>query len=112
MTAGDSLATANDALRIMASDHHLMATKVLGPQVPVAVIVPTYADSKFLPDALRSVESDTPVFEDNHRFRGHGNLYLHRDQVTLAEGDIRYLTEIRSDRHALVEMLLRPATTL
>jgi len=59
MAAGDSLAAANDALRIMASDHHLMATKVLGPQVSVAVIVPTYADSKFLPDALRSVQQQT-----------------------------------------------------
>jgi SAM-dependent methyltransferase len=52
------------------------------------------------------VESDTPVFKANQRFRGYGNMYLHRDQVTLAPGDVRYFTEMRPDRQALAEMLL------
>ena len=52
------------------------------------------------------VESDTPVYPDNAHFRGWGNIYLHRDQVTLEPGNIRYLTEMRPDRQALAEMLL------
>ena len=52
------------------------------------------------------VESDTPVFPDNATFRGFGAVYLHRDQVTLEAGDVRYLTEMRPDRQALVEMLI------
>jgi hypothetical protein len=52
------------------------------------------------------VESDTPVFPANKRFRGNGNVYLHRDQVTLASDNVRYLSEFRPDRQALVEMLL------
>lgn len=52
------------------------------------------------------VESDTPVFPMNKRFRGNGNVYLHRDQVTLSSDDVRYFTEFRPDRQALVEMLL------
>jgi hypothetical protein len=52
------------------------------------------------------VESDTPVYPDNAHFRGWGNIYLHRDQVTLEPGNIRYLTEMRPDRQALAEVLL------
>jgi hypothetical protein len=52
------------------------------------------------------VESDTPVFPANERFRGHGVVYLHRDQVTLSPGVVRYFTEMRPDRMALVEMLI------
>ncbi len=57
------------------------------------------------------VESDTPVFPTNKRFRGNGNVYLHRDQVTLASDNVRYLTEFRPDRQALVEMLLAAGFT-
>ncbi len=52
------------------------------------------------------IESDTPVFPENQRFRGNGVLYLHRDQVTLRAGNVRHFTEMRPDRKALVEMLL------
>lgn len=52
------------------------------------------------------VESDTPVFPANQRFRGWGNVYLHRDQVSLAPGNVRYLTEFRPDVQALAEILL------
>lgn len=54
------------------------------------------------------IESDTPVFPQNERFRGFGNLYLHRDQVRLRPGDDahRFVTELRPDRQALVEILL------
>jgi 2-polyprenyl-3-methyl-5-hydroxy-6-metoxy-1,4-benzoquinol methylase len=52
------------------------------------------------------VESDTPHFPDNERFRGHGNVYLHRDQVTLEPGNVRFLTEMRPDRQALAEILI------
>ena len=57
-------------------------------------------------DRVAVVESDTPVLLGNKRFRGFGNVYLHRDQVTLARGDVRHLTELRPDRQALAEMLL------
>lgn len=53
------------------------------------------------------VESDTPVFPHNDRWRGHGALHLHRDQVTVGDGEVRHLTEMRPDRHALVELLLQ-----
>ena len=53
------------------------------------------------------VESDTPNFPSNERFRGYGTMYLHRDQVTLHRGNIRYIQEFRPDRLALVEMLLQ-----
>jgi hypothetical protein len=59
-----------------------------------------------LTDQVALVESDTPVFPDNVHFRGWGNIYLHRDQVTLEPGNIRYLTEMRPDRQALAELLL------
>jgi hypothetical protein len=52
------------------------------------------------------IESDTPSFPENQRFRGNGVVYLHRDQVTLKAGDVRYFTEMRPDRQALAEMLL------
>jgi 2-polyprenyl-3-methyl-5-hydroxy-6-metoxy-1,4-benzoquinol methylase len=52
------------------------------------------------------IESDTPSFPDNQRFRGNGVVYLHRDQVTLRAGNVRYFTEMRPDRQALAEMLL------
>ena len=52
------------------------------------------------------VESDTPVFPHNERFRGYGNVYMHRDQVTISAGKVRYLCELRPDRQALAEMLL------
>ena len=52
------------------------------------------------------VESDTPVFPGNERFRGFGNVYLHRDQVTISRGDVRHFTEFRPDRQALAEILL------
>lgn len=55
---------------------------------------------------LAVVESDTPVLPGNKRFRGYGNIYLHRDQVSLVKGDVRYLTELRPDRQALAEILL------
>jgi len=62
------------------------------------------------------VESDTPVFPQNERFRGFGNIYLHRDQVTQSIGEdgkgrVRYLTELRPDRQALVELLLNAGFT-
>lgn len=57
-------------------------------------------------DGVAVIESDTPVLPDNARFRGHGALHLNRDQVTLAPGDVRYLTEMRPDRLALAELLL------
>ncbi len=53
------------------------------------------------------LESDTPVFEEPKRFRGdNGVIYLHKDQVTLAEGNVRKLLEMRCDRKALVEIML------
>ncbi len=52
------------------------------------------------------IESDTPHFPDNQRFRGRGIVYLHRDQVTLSSGNVRHFTEMRPDRQALVEMVL------
>ena len=52
------------------------------------------------------IESDTPSFPENRRFRDHGVVYLHRDQVTLRSGNVRYFTEMRPDRQALAEMLL------
>jgi hypothetical protein len=52
------------------------------------------------------VESDTPVFPTNQRFRGFGVMYLHRDQLTVSPGNLRYLTELRPDRQALAEILL------
>jgi hypothetical protein len=52
------------------------------------------------------VESDTPVIPGNVGFRGFGTLYLHRDQVTIESGVVRYLMEMRPDRQALAEMLL------
>lgn len=52
------------------------------------------------------IESDTPSFPENRRFRGNGLVYLHRDQVTLRSGHVRYFTEMRPDRQALAEMLL------
>ncbi len=52
------------------------------------------------------VESDTPSFPDNSRFRGHGVIYLNRDQVTLEAGNVRYLTEMRPDRVALAQLFL------
>ncbi len=57
-------------------------------------------------DRVAIVESDTPVFPGNQRFRGFGTMYLHRDQVTLRPGIVRYLTEMRPDRQALAEILL------
>jgi hypothetical protein len=52
------------------------------------------------------VESDTPLFPENQRFRGFGVVYLHRDQVTIGRGSVRHFTEMRPDRQALTEMLL------
>jgi hypothetical protein len=52
------------------------------------------------------VESDTPVFRTNQRFRGFGVTYLHCDQVTVSPGNVRYLMESRPDRQALAELLL------
>lgn len=52
------------------------------------------------------VESDTPLFPDAPRFRGNGIVYLHRDQVTLESGSVRYLTEMRPDSRALAQLLL------
>ena len=52
------------------------------------------------------VESDTPIYPRNARFRGYGVTYLHRDQVTLSANNVRYITEFRPDRQALAEMLL------
>ena len=52
------------------------------------------------------VESDTPLFPDAPRFRGHGVVYLYRDQVTLESGDVRRLTDMRPDRKALAQLLL------
>ena len=52
------------------------------------------------------VESDTPVFPDNERFRGHGTVYMNRDQVTLGPNNVRHFSELRPDRVALAEMLL------
>ena len=52
------------------------------------------------------VESDTPVFPRNQRFRGFGSVYLHRDRVTIDASTVRYLTELRPDRQALAEILL------
>jgi hypothetical protein len=57
-------------------------------------------------DGVSIVESDTPAFPGNQRFRGFGTMYLHRDQVTLSPGNVRYLTEMRPDRQALAELLL------
>ena len=59
MNAETSLEAANSVLRAIGSDHPTLKTKVLGPQISVAVIVPTYADSEFLTDALRSVQQQT-----------------------------------------------------
>jgi len=59
-----------------------------------------------LTERLAIIESDTPVFPENVTFRGYGAIYLHRDQVTLNSGNIRYLTEMRPDRQALAEMLI------
>jgi hypothetical protein len=52
------------------------------------------------------VESDTPVFRANQRFRGFGVTYLHRDQVTVGPDNVRHLIELRPDRQALAEILL------
>ena len=52
------------------------------------------------------IESDTPHFEDNRRFRGNGVIYLHRDQVTLETGNVRHLTEMRPDRVAMAQFFL------
>lgn len=59
MAATESLAAANDALRMIGADNKLIATKVKGRHISVAVIVPTYADSLFLGDALRSVQQQS-----------------------------------------------------
>jgi GT2 family glycosyltransferase len=59
MNATDSLRAANEVLRsIGAADVDLRAT-VRGPELSVGVIVPTYADTRFLGDALRSLEQQT-----------------------------------------------------
>jgi hypothetical protein len=52
------------------------------------------------------IESDTPNYPHNHRFRSNGVVYLNREQVTLERGNIRYLTEMRPDRVALAQMFL------
>jgi hypothetical protein len=59
-----------------------------------------------LTNRVSVIECDTPVFPGNERFRGHGIIYLHRDQVTLAAGRTRHFTEMRPDRQALVELVL------
>lgn len=50
------------------------------------------------------VESDTPLLNDS--FRGNGAFFLNRDQVTLSRGNVRYLTEMRPNRKALIESLI------
>jgi hypothetical protein len=57
-------------------------------------------------ERIAIIESDTPIIPGNAGFRGFGNLYLHRDQVTIESGVVRYITEMRPDRQALAEMLL------
>jgi hypothetical protein len=56
MQADQSVAAANEVLRSIGASHPELRTEVLGPELTVAVIVPTYADSAFLGDALRSVQ--------------------------------------------------------
>lgn len=57
-------------------------------------------------DHVALVESDTPDFPGNDRFRGNGVIYLNRDQVTLESGNVRYLTEMRPDRVALAQLFI------
>jgi GT2 family glycosyltransferase len=113
MNAVDSVRAANEVLRsIGAADVDLRRT-VRGPELSVAVIVPTYADTRFLRDALRSVEQQTyskwrcyvvddaspenvdavmAEFRDDDRFR----LLRHGANAGLAAArntGIRYATE-------------------
>lgn len=57
------------------------------------------------------LESDTPNFPNNQRFRGFGNIYMHQDQLTLSLGNVRRLLELRPDRQAAAEMLLNAGYT-
>jgi len=59
MKADESIAAANGVLRSLGASVPTARKDLLGPELSVAIVVPTYNDSLFLGEALRSVQQQT-----------------------------------------------------